>query len=323
MKVLVTGGAGFMGSWSVEHLVENQHDVICFDKLSYGGNYQNVSHLESCSNFKFVKGDIKDAQLVSKLIEENDIDTILNLAAESDVDRSFVEPLYFTENNVLGTQSLLEVVRNSTRKILFIQISTDEVYGEQDENACIDENGKLNPTNPYSATKAAIDLILSVYKLSYKLPIIIVRSNNVYGPRQYPEKIIPNFIVNLLKNQPLVIHGNGENKRKYLYVKDFVRVIDLMLTRGKIGETYNIGTDFEISNLDLSKMLVDNFHNSQSEIIFGKDRLFNDSRYNIDFDKLKKLGWQPEIEFSQGLSETITWYKKFGLHWWTDIKDNK
>lgn len=301
--IIITGGAGFIGSNFIHYIVNNtNYHVICVDMLNYASN---IDHLPM-DKITLVKMDLsKDYEGLKRLFHDNSIGTVVNFAAESCVDRSFENPLHFTTNNILGTQNLLEVIRNLSYDVKFIHISTDEVYGEQDEND-VYENDNLNPSNPYAATKASIDLIIKSYQYSYKLPVIIVRANNIYGPNQYPEKIIPVTIQKLRRNEKIPIHGNGSNKRKYLYIKDFIDALMIIWENfgDNIGEIFNIGCEFEIDNLSLVS-LIGSIMGKKPEIEFIKDRNYNDSRYSINYDKLTKLGWKPQIDLNKGLELLI------------------
>ncbi|KAJ9097098.1 hypothetical protein QFC19_006873 [Naganishia cerealis] len=343
--VLVTGGAGFIGSHTLDYLVQKYPDCkfTCVDKLSYATNYleNNLRKVSGCDNFTFIKLDLaEEHQRLDELINHsaNNFTTIINFAAESCVDKSFNDPLYFTKNNVLATQNLLECCRtllnskpNLRRNFKFIHISTDEVYGEQKEGEIIDEDGPLHPTNPYAASKAACDLIIEAYKHSYKIPITLIRSNNVYGPRQFPEKIIPACLKALQKASPtgiaekerIPIHGNGRHTRRYLHVLDFAKAVDHIWNWLKntsesssdfLGETFNVGTDDEVDNLSMVKLICTIFMrkkfgveslDASSFIRHTKDRNYNDFRYSIDFTKIKKVGWKQEISLEQGIEELV------------------
>lgn len=342
--VLVAGGAGFIGSHTLDYLVQKYPDCkfTCVDKLSYATNYleNNLHQISACENFAFAKLDLlEEYQRLNELINHpaNNFTTVINFAAESSVDKSFDDPLYFTKNNVLATQNLLECCRTLLknkpylrRNFKFIHISTDEVYGEQKEGENIDENGRLHPTNPYSASKAACDLIIEAYKHSYKIPITLIRSNNVYGPRQYPEKIIPVCLkalenasrTGLAEKERIPIHGDGRHTRRYLHVLDFAKAVDRIWnwlrtsasSSDFLGETFNVGTDDEVNNLSMVKLLCTIFMRKKfgvesidyaSFISHTKDRNYNDFRYSIDFNKIKRVGWQQEISLEQGIEDLI------------------
>lgn len=335
---MITGGAGFLGSHFLNYVVEKYSNLyfICIDKLNYASNYSTkLIKIMNNSNFKFIEKDLSiDFKSLQKIIKDFNVIQIINFAAESCVDKSFNEPLYFTKNNILSTQNLLECCRLSSNEIKFLHISTDEVYGEQnnvaDDSKFVDENYKLNPTNPYAATKASIDLILKSYIYSYKLSITIIRSNNVYGYGQYPEKIIPKTIDTLLKRSKgldikIPIHGDGHYKRTYLYIKDFINAVELLWNNQKLnkycnGEIFNVSgdvinnnsttNDYEIENLKLVKLICDCYYKDQDYIFndciqFVKDRNYNDSRYLLDCSKITKLGWKPTITLHVGIPKLL------------------
>lgn len=275
------------------------------------------------------EGDVCDQAAVEKVMDKYCIDTIIHMAAESHVDNSFGKPFDFTKTNVFGTQVLLEVAKARSRDkskpslYRFIHMSTDEVYGEV-EGADKDllESAILAPTNPYAASKAAGDMLIGAYLKSFNVPAIIVRCNNVYGPLQFPEKIIPKFIRFLENNQACTLHGDGHNTRRYLYASDAVDALDTVLHKGQIGTIYNAGSDMELANLEICRRLVKlfNLENPDSYIEFTTDRPFNDLRYAIDSSRLRKLGWKPQVGFSQGLAETVQWYKDNKDDWWDRLE---
>ncbi|RIA80288.1 hypothetical protein C1645_792874 [Glomus cerebriforme] len=324
-NILVTGGAGFIGSFLVRKLVllYPEFNIVVIDKLDYCASLNNLLMINGMPNYSFIKGDIMSSDLVTSILKEKEIDTIYHLAAQTHVDNSFGDSLEFTQNNVLGTHVLLEAAKAHNIK-RFIHVSTDEVYGEVAKTSpdCHEES-ILAPSNPYSATKAAAECLVISYYKSFGLPIIITRSNNIYGPCQYPEKICSKFICSLIRDGKCYIHGDGSNSRKYLYVGDLVDALDLILNSGQIGEIYNIGSNFEISNLDLAKILLEQFNIDEKKHIryleFVKDRPFNDLRYAIDDTKLRELGWKPKIGWDYGIKKTIDWYKENCDKWWGDI----
>ncbi|KAK7207220.1 hypothetical protein BZA70DRAFT_235455 [Myxozyma melibiosi] len=328
-QILVTGGAGFIASWVVRHLVLQypHYNVVCFDKLDYCASMNNLGSIESQSNYTFVRGDITDAAQVSAVLEKHKIDTILHLAALSHVDRSFGGDSYsFTQVNAYGTHVLLECCKAYGRIHRFLHVSTDEVYGEvsaSDDDLL--ESAILAPTNPYSASKAAADMLVNAYYRSYRFPVIIVRCNNVYGPHQFPEKIIPKFICLLQSGRKCFVHGDGTNTRRYLYAGDAVDALDTILHKGTIGQIYNIGTTDELSNIELCRILIKAFgykeEDLEAHIEYTIDRPFNDRRYAIDATRLKSLGWSQKTELEKGMAVTIDWYRKFGLSWWGDLSD--
>ncbi|KAF2460260.1 hypothetical protein BDY21DRAFT_369314 [Lineolata rhizophorae] len=329
-SIMITGGAGFIASWIARHLVtsyKETYNIVCFDKLEYCASLSNVGALNSYANFKFVSGDITNPTDVGRCLAHHHIDTIFHFAAQSHVDLSFGNSYEFTETNVLGTHVLLECAREFGIG-RFIHVSTDEVYGEvaADDTGLL-EKSILAPTNPYAASKAAAEMMVNAYSRSFKVPAIIVRSNNVYGPHQYPEKVIPKFACLLHRNQKLLLHGDGKHTRHYLYASDAVDAFDTILHRGSIGEIYNIGSRDEISNLTLCAKLIGVFgHTNTTEkdvyahVEHGCDRPFNDRRYAVDGSKLKRLGWTQKTGFDEGLRMTVDWYRKYGDVWWGNIE---
>ncbi|MCX5678001.1 MAG: dTDP-glucose 4,6-dehydratase [Candidatus Omnitrophica bacterium] len=312
-RLLVTGGAGFIGSNFIRYMISKYPDyrIVNLDKLTYCGNLENLKDIEKHKNYKFIKGDITDKALVEKLAGESDI--IINFAAESHVDRSIMDPGVFVTTNVFGTYTLLEAAKKAGVE-LFCQISTDEVYGSV-ESGSSGEDDPLEPNSPYSATKAAADLLARSYFVTFKLPVIITRSSNNFGPYQYPEKVIPLFITNLTAGKKVPLYADGMNKRDWLYVVDNCEAIDLVLHKGKIGEIYNIGIGGETTNLELTRMLLDVLGRDESYIEFVKDRPGHDKRYALDVSKLKALGWKPRHEFKTALELTVGWYKD-NEAWW-------
>ncbi|MBI2208869.1 dTDP-glucose 4,6-dehydratase [Candidatus Woesearchaeota archaeon] len=319
MKVFITGGAGFMGSNFARHMVKNypDYEFINYDKLTYAADLRNLKDMENRKNYRFVKGDVCDFKLLVKLLKG--VDAIIHLAAESHVDNSIGNSLIFTMSNTYGTHVLLEAARlNNVKR--FVHVSTDEVYGDI-EKGSFKEDSMLNPNNPYSASKAGAEMIARSYYKTYKMPIIVVRGNNVFGPCQYPEKIIPTFITMLLQGKKVPLHGDGSNIRTYIYADDFSLALETVFGKGVIGEIYNIGTKDERSNIQIAKTLIRKFGKDESYIDHVKDRPFNDKRYSIDIAKIKALGWKQKHEFGTALDETIGWYKK-NVEWWKD-KVNK
>jgi len=312
-NILVTGGSGFIASHLVDRLVSLGHFVVNLDKLDYC-SYDNTQNIEN--KYKFIQGNICNKELVSFILNEYTINVIFHLAAQTHVDNSFYNSTQFTMDNIVGTHNLLECMREynelkETKIEKFIHMSTDEVYGEvkQDESECT-EKSLLKPTNPYSATKAGAELLASSYYYSFNLPILIVRCNNVFGPRQYPEKVIPSFISNLLNSDKCYIHGEGFTERHFIYVDN---VIDALLTiyeKGNISEVYNIACNECYKINDLAKMLIKILKNKDGDefIEYVPDRKFNDFRYLITSEKLEKLGWKPTIIFEEGLKRTIDYF---------------
>lgn len=323
-SILVTGGAGFIGSNVLKMMVPKypQYKFVNLDKLD---SCACPSHLESISglpNYKFVKGSILSPDLVAYLLTNEGIDTVLHFAAQTHVDNSFGNPLTFTENNVMGTHVLLEEARVHRLK-LFIHVSTDEVYGPSDET-CTETKTVLNPTNPYSATKMAAEALVKSYAASFNIPVIITRGNNVYGPGQYPEKLIPKFICRLIKDIPCCIHGTGRNVRNFLFVDDVAEAFDMILHRGEIGSVYNIGTSFCRSNLEVAKDLIEvvGLKDREAELIeHVEDRAYNDHRYNIDTTRLEQLGWRPQTPWKEGLKRTADWYRGNMASCWGTLEE--
>ena len=327
--ILITGGAGFIGSHLVRHWMKKYPEdrVVNLDVLTYAGNLANTEDFSSLANYHFVQGSITDADLIEQLFEKYKFDWVFNLAAESHVDRSIHDPLSFVQTNVVGTAVLLNAcvkhwlvsndMNSSAKRHLFYQISTDEVYGSLSAGAYFTEGSKYAPNSPYSASKAGADHLVHAYFNTYNLPVLISNCSNNFGPFQFPEKLIPLFINNIIQNKPLPVYGKGENVRDWLYVNDHVRAIDLIYHKGKLGDTYNIGGFNEWKNIDLVKLLCDLMDDklgrekgeSQQLITFVKDRPGHDLRYAIDATKIsKELGWKPSVTFQQGLAKTIDWY---------------
>ncbi|KAF2758509.1 NAD(P)-binding protein [Pseudovirgaria hyperparasitica] len=329
-NILVTGGAGFIASWVVRHLTltyPDDYNIVCYDKLDYCASMSNIRSLGTSNNFRFVHGDITNPSTVRACLVEHKIDTILHFAAQSHVDLSFGNSYEFTNTNVFGTHVLLESAREVGLK-RFVHISTDEVYGEvSDDEEGLIENTILAPTNPYAASKAAAEMLVNGYWKSFKLPVMIIRSNNVYGPHQYPEKVIPKFTCLLNRQQKLLLHGDGKHARKYLYAGDACDAFDTILHKGTMGQVYNIPSNDEISNLNLCSQLLDYFgypNSTSSEFYMcvqhTQDRPFNDRRYAVDGSKLKQLGWSQKTSWEEGFKTTVGWYIKYGETWWGDIE---
>ena len=321
-NILVTGGAGFIGSNFVKYMLNKGRPdcrIVNLDKLTYAGNLENLKNIESNPNYTFVKGDICDFELVNKVVKENNIDTIVHFAAESHVDRSINDPFVFVKTNVLGTQTLLVTARVNGN-LRFHHISTDEVFGELGTDGYFNENSPPRPNSPYSASKAASDHVVRAYFKTYSLPITISNCSNNYGPNQYPEKILPLFITNLIDGKKVPLYGDGSNVRDWLHVLDHCRAVDLVLHKGRIGETYCVGGGCEKSNLELTQLILTEFGLGDSQIERVDDRKGHDFRYAIDFDKIKQeLGWSPEIDFETGLKDTIKWYRE-NESWWRPLK---
>ena len=322
LKILVTGGAGFIGSCFIRHILNTHKDykIINLDALTYAGNIENLNDIKDNPNYKFVHGNICDKKLVRELIKE--ADTVVNFAAESHVDRSITGPEIFIETNVQGTLNLLQASKDA--KIdRYLQVSTDEVYGTLGKDGYFYETTPLAPNSPYSASKASADLLVRAYYETYKLPVLITRCSNNYGPYQYPEKLIPFFISKLLKDEKVPVYGDGLNVRDWLYVYDHCSAIDTVLHKGKIGEVYNIGGHNEKTNLEITKIILNAMGKDESSIEYVQDRLGHDRRYAIDNHKIQsQLGWKPSLTFEEGIKITIDWYLK-NQNWIKSIEDKK
>ena len=319
MKLLVTGGCGFIGSNFINYIFKKYPDysIINLDKLTYAGNLENLKNIEKNSNYKFVHGDICNKELVNYLIKE--VDAIIHFAAESHVDRSILNSEEFIKTNILGTQILLDAaLRNGKKR--FHHISTDEVFGALGSEGKFNENTSYNPHSPYSASKAGADHLVRAYFDTHKLPITISNCSNNYGSYQFPEKLIPLFITNLIEGKQLPVYGKGENIRDWIYVDDHNEAIDLIIHKGKYGETYCIGGDSEIKNIEITRFILKEFGMGEEMIDYIEDRKGHDFRYAIDFSKIKnELGWHPKINFEEGLKKTIEWYKE-NKWWWKPLK---
>ncbi|KAL7087255.1 hypothetical protein ACP275_13G056200 [Erythranthe tilingii] len=322
-NILITGGAGFIASHVSNWVTRNysQYIIVVLDKLDYCSNLKNLDSSRSFPNFKFVKGDICSADLVNYILVTESIDTVMHFAAQTHVDNSFGNSFEFIKNNVYGTCVLLEACKASNRIKRFVHVSTDEVYGETDENAAVGnhEASQLLPTNPYSASKAGAEMLVMAYGRSYGLPVIITRGNNVYGPHQFPEKLIPKFILLAMRGQPLPIHGDGLNVRSYLYCEDVAGAFDTILHRGEVGHVYNVGTEEEKRVVDVAVDVCRLFALDSSVVIkFVDNRPFNDQRYFLDSGKLNRLGWSEKTKWGDGLRKTMEWYVR-NPEWWGDI----
>ena len=315
-RILVTGGAGFIGSNFVRHLLNGTDcGVTNLDKLTYAGNLSNIKDLRREKRHKFVRGDIKNRKLANSLVKK--ADAVVNFAAESHVDRSIRTPEIFVETNVLGTQILLDACRRFG--VRFQQISTDEVYGSRLEGS-FTETDRLEPSSPYSASKAAADLLVNAYHVTYDLDVTVTRSTNTYGPNQHPEKFIPRLITNALRRRPLPVYGSGENVRDWIFVEDNCKAILTVLEKGKKGETYNIGGGNEKKNVEIAKEILRCLSLPEKMIEFVGDRPGHDFRYSLACDKIHRLGWRPQMGFEEGLQKTINWYKA-NKWWWRPLVD--
>jgi dTDP-glucose 4,6-dehydratase len=322
MKLLVTGGAGFIGSNFIHYVLKEHPDweVVNLDKLTYAGNLENLKDVEGDPRYRFVKGDIADRKLVDNLLQSG-FDAIVNFAAESHVDRSILDASPFIETNIRGTQVLLEGARQH-RVGKFLQVSTDEVYGST-ERGKFTEKSPLSPNSPYAASKAAADLLCLAYWRTYHLPVVITRCSNNLGPFQFPEKLIPLAVTNVLENKPIPVYGDGLNIRDWIYVEDHCRALDIVLEKGKPGEVYNIGADQEKTNLELIQRLLDVMGKPRDLITFVADRPGHDRRYALDISKIAhELGWKPVYPFDKALAMTVDWYIK-NEAWWRKIKSGE
>jgi len=321
--ILITGGAGFIGSHVVRLFVTKypEYTIVNLDKLTYAGNLENLKDIEKAPNYIFVKGDITDTEFVQKLFQQYAFDGVIHLAAESHVDRSITNPLEFVFTNIIGTATLLNAARNSWKENssekLFYHISTDEVYGSLGKEGLFTESTAYDPRSPYSASKASSDHLVRAYYHTFGLPVVISNCSNNYGPNQFPEKLIPLMINNIIHNKPLPVYGKGENVRDWLYVEDHAAAIDLIFHKGKTGETYNIGGHNEWTNIDLIHLLCNIMDaklgrepgTSKNLVTFVKDRAGHDLRYAIDSQKITAaLGWKPSLQFEEGLEKTVDWY---------------
>ncbi len=327
MKILVTGGAGFIGS-NYLHYVVNKYEedfYVCLDALTYAGNYENLKPIADKKNFKFVKGDITDKELVEKLFDEEKFDAVINFAAESHVDNSIKNPSIFLTTNIIGTQTLMDACRRHDVK-RYHQVSTDEVYGDlplDRTDLLFTENNPIHTSSPYSASKASADLLVLAYCRTFNFPATISRCSNNYGAYQFPEKLIPVVISKALNDEPIPVYGKGENVRDWIHVHDHNVGVDLILRNGKIGEVYNLGGHSERTNLDVVKTILKQLNKPESLITFVTDRPGHDLRYAIDSSKVEKeLGWERTYNFEDGIKETIDWYVS-NQDWINNIKTGK
>ena len=313
MKILITGGAGFIGSNFCRLMVNRypQDEFVCLDALTYAGSMDNLVDVVDKSNFKFVKGNICNVKLVSKLFKREKFDIVVNFAAESHVGKSIDNPDIFITTNIKGVQVLLDACKKFNVK-RFHQVSTDEVYGSLASNQKLfTEKSALNPTTPYSASKASADMLTMAYYKTFKLPVTISRCTNNFGPNQYPEKLIPLMVKNAKQNKDLTVHGTGLAIRDWIYVEDCCDAIDLIIRKGKVGQVYNIGANCEKTNLEIINLVLKKLQKPKSLIKFVPDRLGQDQRYGIDVSQIKnELGWQPKCKFSTYINKTIVWYDK-------------
>lgn len=319
--ILITGGAGFIGSNFIRYIIKKYSDykIINLDKLTYAGNLENLKDIENNPNYKFIRGDICNSSLVDEIFKYNKIDAVVNFAAESHVDRSIVDPGVFIQTDVYGTFILLEAVKKYKSKVFF-QISTDEVYGSI-KIGSFKENDPLKPNSPYSASKAGAEMIVRSFYKTYKTPIIITRTSNNYGPYQYPEKLIPLFVTNLIDNVKVPLYGDGKNVRDWIYVEDNCSALDIVLHRGGIGKIYNIGGGNEKPNIWITKKILEILGKPESMIEPVKDRLGHDRRYSVDCTRIKKeIGWEAQNNFEEALEKTVNWYIA-NEAWWRPLKE--
>ena len=322
MRVLVTGGAGFIGSCFVRHMLNKHSDykIINLDALTYAGNIENLKDVESNPNYTFVHGNICDRNLVRELVSE--CDCVINFAAESHVDNSIKHPEIFVETNVQGTLNLLQASKELGVE-RYLQVSTDEVYGTLGKTGYFYETTPLAPNSPYSASKASADMLVRAYNETYKLPTLNTRCSNNYGPYQYPEKLIPFFISQLLKGEKVPVYGDGLNVRDWLYVYDHCEAIDVVLHKGKVGGIYNIGGHNEKTNMEITHLILEAMGKDESSIKYVEDRLGHDRRYAISNDKITtELGWKPSLTFEEGIKLTIDWYLN-NQDWMKSIEEKK
>ncbi len=316
-KILVTGGCGFIGSNFIRYILDKYSDltIVNLDKLTYAGRGRNLQDINDNRRYEFIKGDICNEAVVDRAIQGCRV--VLNFAAESHVDRSILNSEDFVRTNICGTQVLLDAAKRHKVK-LYIQISTDEVYGSV-KRGSFTEKSHLLPNSPYSASKAAADLLAYSYYVTYKLPVIITRSSNNFGPYQYPEKVIPLFVTNLLENKKVPLYGDGLNVRDWIYVADNCRAIDLVMRKGRFGQVYNIGGENEITNKNLTYTILKKMNRSKKYIKYVTDRLGHDRRYSLDCGKVRKLGFKTKYDFQKALDTTISWYAD-NISWWQRLK---
>lgn len=319
-NILITGGAGFIGSNFINYILQNRDDIniVNLDKLTYAGNLENLKPIENKTNYHFVRGDITNVELVDYIFRKFDIKYVINFAAESHVDRSILGSEIFYRSNVIGTNVLLEASRRfEVQK--FLQISTDEVYGSLGDTGLFTEQTPISPNSPYSSSKASADLMVQAFHHTYGLPTVITRCSNNYGPLQFPEKLIPLMIINALNNKKLPVYGDGLNVRDWIYVIDHNKAAELVFEKGKVGEVYNIGASREMKNIEIVKLILKKLGKSEDLIEYVKDRPGHDRRYAIDSSKIQnELGWKPSYEFEEAIDFTIEWYLN-NKSWWERI----
>lgn len=319
---LITGGCGFIGSNFVRHLMASDKSsrIINLDKLTYAGNQQSLEDLADSSRYHFVHGDICDRILIEGVFNDYSPDVVINFAAESHVDRSIGKPDDFIQTDVFGVFVLLEAAKDHGID-LFLQISTDEVYGSIDDGS-FSETDTLMPSSPYSASKAGGDRLAYSYFVTYRIPVIVTRASNNFGPYQYPEKLIPLFVTNALEDEPLPLYGDGKNVRDWIYVNDHCSAIDFLLREGELGETYNVGGGNEKQNVDITHLILKQLEKPESLMRYVEDRKGHDQRYSLNCDKIRSMGWEPKHSFEAALEQTIEWYKSHE-EWWKRLKSGE
>ncbi|KAF9884751.1 hypothetical protein FE257_001313 [Aspergillus nanangensis] len=326
-NVLITGGAGFIGSWMCRHLISRyDYNVICLDKLSSVSSLNNIKTIQDHPKFHFVQGNLHDEKRLVQLMHDYDVDEVIHFAAESSVQKSFSDPDAFLDMNVNGTYHLLEAMRTYGKIARFVHASTDEVYGET-RGVSVDENTRMNPTNPYAASKAAAEMFIMAYQKSFRIPAMIMRCNNIYGPCQFPEKLIPKFALLVKDGEKLTIQGDGSRTRNFVYVEDVVEAYDTVLHNGVPGGVYNLSSVDEVSIRQVASRVLKEFgldgeHNFDSFVISMQDRPFNDNDYVVKGDRLRALGWSQQVFFPEGLSRTVDWYRTNGDSWWKQELEN-
>jgi dTDP-glucose 4,6-dehydratase len=320
MRILVTGGAGFIGSHLVRRLVAGGHEVVNLDALKYSGNLANVQDLEGSISYRFIHGDIADQPLVERILREHRIEGVINAAAETHVDRSILDPGAFARTDVVGTGILIEAARHAGVR-RFLQVSTDEVYGSVEVGTST-EDDPLLPRSPYSASKAGGDLLALSYWTTYRFPVMVTRGSNTYGSHQYPEKFIPLFVTNAIEDQPLPLYGDGRQRRDWLAVEDHCAGIEHVFVHGEPGQIYNIGGGNELENISVAELMLAYLGKPKSLIRLVQDRPGHDRRYAVDCRKAHRLGWKPAVTFEEGLRATVEWYRT-NESWWRPIKSGE
>lgn len=320
MRILVTGGAGFIGSHLVRRLLSHDHVVVNLDALKYSGNLENLTDVAGHPQYRFVQGDICEAKTVEGVLREHRVEAVINCAAETHVDRSIVDPSAFARTDVVGTGVLLEEARKAKVQ-RYLQVSTDEVYGSVERGHSM-ESDPLVPRSPYAASKAGGDLMALSYWTTFRFPVVITRGSNTYGPNQYPEKFIPLFVTNAIEDQPLPLYGDGRNRRDWLSVFDHCAAIEHVLRHGEPGTVYNVGGGNEQENLAVAETILAHLGKPKSLLRFVEDRPGHDRRYAVDCERARALGWTPVVPFVQGLRDTIDWYRTHAT-WWRKIKSGE